>query len=53
MRLERKRESDEEKIEVEGEAGTTGRPERDRPNRIAQAVREEFGCGTMMISVSF
>ena len=39
-RLERKRESDEEKIEVEGEAGTTGRPERDRPNRIAQAVRQ-------------
>ena len=28
------------KIEVEGEAGTTGRPERDRPNRIAQAVRQ-------------
>ena len=39
-RSERKRESAEEKIEVEGEAGTTGRPERDRPNRIAQAVRQ-------------
>ena len=39
-RLERKRESAEEKIEVEGEAGTTGRPERDRPNRIAQAVQQ-------------
>ena len=39
-RSERKRESAEEKIEVEGEAGTTGRPERDRPNRTAQAVRQ-------------
>ena len=39
-RSERKRESVEGKIKVEGEAGTTGRPERDRLNRIAQAVRQ-------------
>ena len=39
-RSEPKRESAEGKIEAEGEAGTTGRPERDRSNRTAQAVRQ-------------